>query len=167
MTTPAVTYASAKAAAAAAGFPVSAGNLWTGVDENSYQQLAKSLAYNSGTPLTQLVKNQLDYGFAYPSEMPGAVSGGIAGSAYAATLAGTPLTGAHPLSVTWTLTETAGGPADSYLWDFGDGTTTTVTTNAAQTHSYAAAGSFRAKVTPSFKGVAAKQIVAAAPAVVS
>jgi PKD repeat protein len=81
-------------------------------------------------------------------------------------MAGSPLTGAHPATVTWTLTET-NGPADSYFWDFGDGVTATVSTNAAQAHSYAVAGSFRAKCTPSFNGVADTQIIAAAPAVIS
>lgn len=84
---------------------------------------------------------------------------------YSGTLAGTPLTGAHPLAVTWTVTET-GGPADSYAWDFGDGNTGTSTSPSTQ-HTYAAAGSFTAKVTPTIDGVAQEQITATAPAVVS
>jgi len=162
-----VTYASAKAAAAAAHFPTSSGSLWLGQDADAFTQYALGVAYKAGTPVTQQMKNQLEYGFAYSSEMPSAVAGAIGVSGYAATLAGTPLTGAHPLDVTWTLTETAGGPADQYIWDFGDGNTATVTTNAAQTHTYAAAGSFTAKVTPVFAGVDGTQISAAAPAVVS
>lgn len=84
---------------------------------------------------------------------------------YSGTLAGAPLTGTHPLQVTWTLAET-GGPADSYLWDFGDGNTVTNNLTDVQ-HTYAAAGSFTAKVTPTIDGVAQAQITAAAPVVVS
>jgi PKD repeat protein len=91
----------------------------------------------------------------------------VVSGAYSATLAGTPLTGAHPLSVTWTLTETNNpGGADSYAWVFGDGNTTTTTVPTA-THSYAAAGSFTATVTPTINGVAKSLVTAAAPAVVS
>lgn len=161
MATP-ITYAQAKAAVAAANLPTSPGSAWQGIDDGSYDLYAAAACYAAGVPFN---RNASQYGFAFDGEMPAPIKGAIKGASYSATLAGSPLTGAHPTSVTWTLTET-NGPADSYLWDFGDGNTAT-TTVANASHSYAAAGSFTAKCTPSFSGVADTQVVAAAPAVIS
>lgn len=93
----------------------------------------------------------------------------VVSAAYSATLAGSPLTGtAGTTSITWSLTESnvPAGATKSYLWDFGDSQTTTTATPSAP-HTYAAAGSYTAKVTPTINGVVRAQITAAAPAVIS
>lgn len=100
---------------------------------------------------------------AVPATAPVVVSG-----AYSATLAGAPLTGAHAATpVVWTLTETNNPTGtDSYLWDFGD-TTTQTTAVPTATKTYAAAGTFTAKCTPTINGVAHPQVTATAPAVLT
>ena len=89
---------------------------------------------------------------------------------YSATLAATPLTGtAGTTVVTFTLTETnkPGGATASYAWDFGDGTSVTTTTVPTTTHTYAAAGSYTGKATPTINGTAETQVTAAATVVIS
>ncbi len=90
----------------------------------------------------------------------------VTGAAFSATLAGTPLTGAHAsVPVVWTLTQ-SNGSGTSFLWDLGDGTTQT-TTVPTITRTYAAAGTFTAKCTPTVGGTARTQVTAAAPAVLT
>lgn len=89
---------------------------------------------------------------------------------YSATLAASPLTGTHGTTViSFTLTETnkPSGATTSYAWDFGDGTAVTNTSTPTTTHTYAAAGSFTAKCTPTINGTVETQVTAAAPAVIS
>lgn len=91
----------------------------------------------------------------------------VSGAAYSATLAGTPLTGAHASApVTWTLTE-ANGAGTSFAWDLGDGSAIQTLTVNHVTHTYAAAGTFTAKVTPTVGGTVRAQITATAPAVLT
>lgn len=162
----AVSYATVKPLLQAAGLPVSGSGFWTGVDEASYQQWAAALAYQTGTPLTVYNRANLDYGFAYPAVALPMVENAVGAADYSATMAGTPLTGAHASTpVTWTLTET-NGPATSYLWHLGDGTTQT-TTVPHITYTYGAAGTFTATCVPSFNGVNAATVTAAAPAVLT
>lgn len=56
----------------------------------------------------------------------------------------TPTSGTVPLNVTFTATNT-GGPASSWLWDFGDGTTSTV--QNPPVHTYNAVGSYKTVLT--------------------
>lgn len=159
-----VTYAQAKTAMAAVGLPVSAGSDWTGVDCASWEKFAQSAQY--GAQKIDHVK-PFYWGFAFAGEMPAKITAAVdADLPYVATLAGTPLTGeAGQTSIAWTVTETSGA-ATSYDWDFGDGTTKT-SSNKTETHQYAAAGSYTAKVTPHVGPVTKPQITAAAPAVIS
>lgn len=160
-----ISYANIKAAMSDAGLPVSAGNGWNNIDEGSYQKYVINVSVASAMPYVPKTQYEANYGLAYPGVMPDEIVEAVTNAAYSGALAGTPLTGAHPLSVTWTLTET-GGTGTSFAWDFGDGNTATTTVPTAA-HSYAAAGSFTAKVTPTVNGVVLAQITAAAPAVVS
>lgn len=162
----AISYSAAKAAMSAAGLPVSGGSSWQGIDEGSWQLFAIGASY-AKVPYDQYATN---YGFAYPV-MPDPVASAVASGAYSATLAVTPLTATHGVAVTnfvWNLTET-NGPGTQYVWDFGDGSPTTTTaspTTGPTSHTYAAAGSFTAKVTVTVGG-SPKLITAAAPVVVS
>ena len=61
----------------------------------------------------------------------------VAVAAPVASFTGTPLSGAHPLSVTFTNNST--GSITSYLWTFGDSNTSTA---VAPVHSYASAGTY-------------------------
>lgn len=162
MTAPVVTYATAKAALAAADLPTASGSAWQGEDQESYRQFVAAACYNAGVPIDQ---HKANYGFAYPGEMPAAVANAVGEEDYSVTIAATPLSGAHPLSVTATATET-GGPASNYNWNFGDGTIVNTTVPNA-THSYAAAGTFTVKMTPTVDGIIGTQVSAPAPVVVS
>lgn len=164
MATTAPTYAQIKAAMAKYGIAVSSGSTFTSADLLAYKdQFVPAACYKGGVASD---KRDSLYGLPYPAVLPAAISNAITAGNYSATLAGSPLTGTHgTTAVTWTLTET-GGPGTSYAWDFGDGNTTTTTVPNA-THTYAAAGSFTAKVTPTVAGVVEAKITAAAPAVIS
>jgi glucose/arabinose dehydrogenase/PKD repeat protein len=65
-----------------------------------------------------------------------------------AVIAGTPITGAAPLSVSFSSAGSADpeGQPISYRWDFGDGTTST---QADPSHTYAASGSYTVRLTTS------------------
>ena len=159
----AVTYAQAKVAVADEGLPTSAGSGWTGVDAGSYDKFAAAASYRGGVPFD---RNKSQYGFAYPGEMPAAIANEIGADNYTITIAATPLTGVHPVSVTATATET-NATASNYAWDFGDGTAVQNTTVPTANHSYAAAGSFTVKCTPTVGGVVKAQVSAPAPVVLS
>ncbi len=63
-----------------------------------------------------------------------------------AEFSGTPTSGDTPLEVTFTDESTAGtSPITTYLWDFGDGTTTSIETDP--THTYAGAGDYTVVLT--------------------
>jgi PKD repeat protein len=159
-----ITYAEIKAAMQAAGLPVSSGSQWLASDQGIYdEQYIPNISYAAGVNPDPVNGN---YGVAYPAVMPTAIADAVAGGAYSATLAGSPLTGAHASTpVTWTLTET-NGPATSYAWTLGDGNTQT-TTVPNVTHTYAAAGTYTASVVVTIDGVVKPSIVAAAPAVLT
>lgn len=166
MTNPTITYAEAKAAVGATGLPVSSGSAWLGSDNASYVAYSANVMYKAGTPLTQQARNALQYGFAYPQEMPNSVAAAIGGASYSVTIAATPLTGNIPLNVAATATE-SGDTATSYLWHWGDGTADTTTTVPTANHSYATPGSYTVQMTPTVEGVVKPQVSAPAPVVVS
>jgi PKD repeat protein len=89
----------------------------------------------------------------------------VSAPAYSLTMAGTPLTGAHPLEVTWTVTE-HNGTATQFQFNPGDGTSTQVSTNPF-VYTYTAAGTYTASVVATEGGVAKPSVNATAPAVVS
>src|ERR1700744_2953548 len=125
MTTPNVTYVTAKAAMENEGLPVDADPvIWGGGDGGSYAQFAASVSWAAGVP-NKVYQN--NYGFAYPGEMPAAIANAVAEDAYSATLAASPAAVPKGSTVTFTLTET-GGAGTSFAWTFGDGTTATTTT---------------------------------------
>ncbi len=72
-----------------------------------------------------------------------------------------PVEGVAPLDVTLTLQET-NGHADSYAVDWGDGTAVDTTDKLSAIHTYAAAGSFTPKATPTTGGTAGIQVSATA-----
>lgn len=156
-----LSYTQIKASMADSGFPVSSGAGWTAKDDQNFVQFASGVAYGKQA----FSKTKLHYGLAYASEMPSSVAAEVGADNYSATLAGTPLSGAHPLAVALTVTE-SGSTGTSFLWDFGDGNTQTTTVKTVN-HTYAAAGSFTPKVTPTVGGKAKPQVSAAAPVVVS
>lgn len=162
MATP-LTYAQIKAAMAAANLPVSAGATWTASDQQAYdEQFVPGVAYGKAAPQVA----QANYGLVYAGEMPAAVNNAVNDANYSVTIAASPLSGAHPLAVTATATE-PGIKATNYAWDFGDGTAVQNTTVPTANHSYAAAGSFTVKMTPTVDGVVRAQVSAPAPVVVS
>jgi len=159
-----VNYTNAKAALVAAGLPTSAGSNWEGIDQASYDKFAAAATYKGGVAYS---KYQTNYGFAYPSIMPVSVLDAVEIDDYHATLAGTPLTGAHASTpVTWTLTET-GATGTSYSWHLGDGSSPQVTTVPHLTYTYSAAGTFTASVVPTVGGNQVPAISATAPAILS
>lgn len=160
----AITYTEVKEALADEAFPTSEGSAWQGQDQASYDQFAAGATYSAGVPFSI---HQANYGFAYPSLMPAAISNAVGSEDYSATsLAGTPLTGAHASTpVTWTLTE-VNGPATSYEWALGDGTHQ-ATTVPTITYTYSAAGTFTASVVPTIDGVVKPTVTASAPAVLT
>lgn len=89
----------------------------------------------------------------------------VSAPAYSLTLAGTPLTGAHPLEVTWTVTE-HNGTATAFQFNPGDGTATQASTNPF-VYTYAAAGTFTCSVVATEGGTQQPSVNATAPAVVS
>lgn len=142
-----ITYAEAKTAMDAAGFPTSSGSNWEGQDAGSYQIYAASVCYGKA-PYDSVAAN---YGFAYPVT-PDAIAEAVVGGSYTATVVGTPTSGNAPLSVTFTVTET-GGNGTSFLWNFGDGSSTQTTSTPGTTHNYTTAGNFTASVTPTVDGL--------------
>jgi PKD repeat protein len=166
MTTPTITYAEIKEAMAEAGLPVSSGPGFASTDDALYTQVyIPNISYAAGVHPDPLNGH---YGLAYPSVMPAAIAEAVAGAQYSATLAGTPLTGAHPVSVVWTLTEEnkPSGATQSYAWTLGDGSTST-TSVPTITHSYTTAGTFTASCVPTINGTAEANVVATAPAVLT
>lgn len=161
------TYTQLKTAMEGEGLPVSTGTAYTGVDSGSYKKFVLSTEYKAGTSKGRDRDSYAaNYGMAYSTLMPTAITVAVVGGSYSGTLAATPLTGeAGQTTITLTLTET-GGTGTSFAWDFGDSTTAT-TTVPTTTHTYAAAGSFTAKVTPTVDGTSAAQITAAAPVVIA
>jgi PKD repeat protein len=164
MSQPPVTYTNAKTAMTKAGLPVSAGANWTNVDVKSWATFLATHGYVGGA--YELDPAKAAYGFAYPSVMPAGVTNAVGADNYSATLAALPLAGAHPVNVTFTLTETNSN-GQSFSWNFGDGTAAVVTAVPTATHSYAAAGTFTAHVTPTVNGVVETAIAVTAPVVVS
>jgi PKD repeat protein len=159
-----ITNADVKAAMTAKGYDTSAGTAWEGQDQGVYDgQFTPDVSYAAGVPIDHVNAN---YGLAYPSVLPAAISNAVQSGEYSVTIAATPLSGAHPLSVTATATEPA-SKATSYSWNFGDGTSAQVTTVPTAVHSYAAAGSFTIHMTPTVGGVAKPAVAAPAPVVVS
>lgn len=162
-----VTYIQLKEAMAEAGLPVSQGAEWLGSDDLLYsQQYIPQVSYAAGVPPDRLKSH---YGLAYSAAMPTAISNAVNGSQYGATLAGSPLTGAHASTpVSWTLTETAkpSGATTSYLWALGDGSHQT-TAVPHITFTYAAAGTFTPTCAPTINGIAQALVTAAAPAVLT
>jgi len=158
----AVTYTNAKTAMTKAGLPTSEGSNWTNVDQASWntfitQDLYAAGGYSAG-PLQALYG--ANYGFAYAGEMPEGVTNLVAAQNYSATLAASEYAGAHPQTITLTVTEENANGSE-FLWTFGDGTTA-ITTTPSTEHTYEAAGTYTASVVPvvnSFKepSVAAPQ----------
>lgn len=157
MSTTPITYAQIKEAMAAQGFPVSAGSAWQGSDQALYAQFASGACYGGGVPYK---KRQAFYGIAYSGELPQAIANAVVDADYSVTIAGTPLFGEGPLSVTLTATE-VGGTATNYAWTFGDGTAVVNTTVNHVTHVYANAGSVTPKMAPTFNGEVMPQVSAA------
>lgn len=145
------TYDSIKNSMIAAGLPVSVGSGWNNIDAGSYSIWTKAEAFKAGISPSPY---KFNYGFAYAGEMPAIVN--TDSVPYTSTLGASPTSGAHPVSVTLTLTESH-GVGSSFAWDFGDGNTTT-TNNHITTHSYAAAGSYTPKCTPTVNGVVHSQV---------
>lgn len=157
------TYVQIKAAMAAQGLPVSAGSNWTPTDQASYDNLyVPNVSYGQAQP--DIVK--ANYGLIYAGEMPAAVNNALEDASYTVTIAATPLVGNQPLAVTATATE-PGEAASSYLWHWGDGTADTNTTVPTANHSYAVAGSYTVKMTPTVDAVVKAQVSAPAAVVVS
>jgi PKD repeat protein len=75
---------------------------------------------------------------------------------YSLTLVASPDSGTTPLMVTLTGTE-SGGTGTSFAWDFGDSNTDTTNTPVTQ-HTYASAGTYTPKVTPTVGGTARPQV---------
>ncbi len=67
-------------------------------------------------------------------------------ASFSVVLSAGPPAGSPALSVPFTVS-TTGAAAQSYTWDFGDGSTPELTTVGSTTHAYAAAGSYTARVT--------------------
>lgn len=159
-----VSYTNAKTAMTKAGLPVSVGTNWTNVDVASWQTFVRQTAYFSGAYKPDQYK--ANYGFAYASEMPQHVTDAVAAENYTATMAAAPLSGAHPLLVTFTTTEVAAN-GQFFSWNFGDGTAPVVTTTPTTTHTYQNAGTYTAHVTPTVNGLVQTPVAAGAPVVVS
>src|ERR1700694_4295202 len=99
----AVTYANAKTAMQEVGLPVSGAGLWTNVDVASWATFLANNSYSiSGA--YKVDKYKAAYGFAYVGEMPAGVTNLVGAENYSATMAGNPLSGAHPQTVTLTTT---------------------------------------------------------------
>jgi PKD repeat protein len=160
----AVSYTNAKTAMTKAGLPVSVGPNWTNVDVASWQKFIHQSAYFSGSYTVDQYK--ANYGFAYASEMPQHVTDAVAAENYTATMAAAPLTGAHPLLVTFTTTET-NATGQSFSWNFGDGTAPVITNTPTTTHTYQTAGTYTAHVTSTVNGLVEPTVTAGAPVVVS
>lgn len=159
-----VTYTQIKTALTNGGYPVAPGSAWQGEDQGSYNNnFVADASYKAGVQPNAVLAN---YGVAYPSVLPAAINSAITDGNYSVTIAATPLSGAHALAVTATATE-PGETATSYLWHWGDGTADTTTTIPTANHSYAAAGTFTVKMTPTVDGVVKAQVSAPAPVVVS
>lgn len=163
-----VSYANAKTAMTKVGLPVSAGANWTNVDVASWNKFISQNTYTVGGyshgPQTNLYKP--NYGLAFASEMPASVTNLVGSENYSATLAAVPLSGAHALPVTFTLTETNSN-GQSFSWNFGDGTAVVVTAVPTANHTYANAGTFTAHVTPTVNGLVEAPIAVTASVVVS
>lgn len=156
-----ITYPQAKAAVAAANYPVSSGSDWQGKDAGSYDKFSAAASYNAGVPFDRRASQ---YGFAYPAVMPTAIANAVI-AAYSVTIAASPLAGNQPLTVTATATET-GGAATNFNWNWGDGTITN-TAIATATHSYTVPGTYTVKMTPTIGGVIVAQVSAPTPVVIS
>src|SRR5271168_1847090 len=138
-----VTYTNAKAAMMKAGLMVSEGTNWMPEDQASWntfvtQQTYAVQGYSAG-PIQNLYKS--NYGFAYPTELPQVVTNLVAAETYTVTIDESTDTGAAPLAVTFTLTETNGN-GSSFLWNFGDGSTPVMTTEPTVTYTYETAGTY-------------------------
>lgn len=160
-----IDYKEIKTALKTAGYQVTDCDAWTGVEAAAYKHFTRSVAYNAGVHDNDYKNN---YGIPYPGEMPAAIAAAITGDQpqYSATFAGTPTSGQAPLAVNFTVTET-NGKADTYDYDFGDGTApVTGSTTPTLSHTYATAGTFTAKVTPHV-GCEAKGPYSAAPVTVT
>jgi PKD repeat protein len=74
------------------------------------------------------------------------VSGGVVNQPPTAVMSATPSTGAAPLTVTFSSAGSfdPGGSIASYLWNFGDGTTSAA---ANPSHTYTSAGTYTARLT--------------------
>jgi len=164
MSQSAVSYANAKAAMTKAGLPVSAGANWTNVDVASWATFMINDTYFAGGSAANKYKTA--YGFGFPGEMPQLVTNIIGAENYSATMAASPLSGAHALPVTFTATETNSN-GQSFSWNFGDGSPVVVTTVPTANHTYAAAGTYTAHVTPTVNGLVEATVAVTAPVVVS
>jgi len=159
-----VSYTNAKTAMTKVGLPVSAGTNWTNVDVASWNTFLTTEAYFTGGYTAS--KYKAGYGFAYAGEMPQTVTNAVGAENYTAAMAAAPLTGTHPLLVTFTTTETNSN-GQTFSWNFGDGTALVTTTTPTTTHTYAAAGTYTATVTPTVNGLKEHAVTVGAPVVVS
>ncbi|MGF6877366.1 phage tail tube protein [Paraburkholderia sp. MM5477-R1] len=138
-----------------------------------------SVDWKDGTPPEAVTTNVAEHTYNAAGSYQPAVVATIAGSdtapfksqntvtvsaaPYSMTASVAPLTGAAPLTVTLTLSET-GGAADSFEVDWGDGTSGETIPGGTLTgnHDYQALGSYTAAVTPTVGGVAQSPVSAQA-----
>lgn len=157
MTTP--TYPQLKNAMIVHGLPVSPGAGWNHIDQDSFRIWTATQAYQTGTKHDQYAFN---YGLAYPGLLPAIVS--VVAAPYTSLVVESAASGVHPLVVTLTINE-AFGRGISFAWDFGDSVLLT-TSSKTVNHTYAAAGSYTPKCTPTINSIVQPQ-VSGAPIVVS